>query len=230
MIEQHRPARGGPGRLVGPKPRAGHGGHDAVGRLDRAQPGRVERPPGPAAGFVEQGVAGGREHRAAADGCDRSEPRRRGTVPKPLVNQAVSVGVLASITGSAPRGMNMNIALAAMADQFIAVHAAARHRGPPGAAPRAGCRRPARHAGTDGLPQRDRRPPMVPTWTSARARLSATAVPASRSGRSEWSRAAATRPAQRAMPGPAAGRVCVCVCVCGGRRATCAAPTSAPPR
>jgi H+/gluconate symporter-like permease len=39
-------------------------------------------------------------------------------VPNPLVNEAVSVTVLAGITGSASGGMS--IALAAMADQFIA--------------------------------------------------------------------------------------------------------------
>jgi H+/gluconate symporter-like permease len=39
-------------------------------------------------------------------------------VPNPLVNEAVSVSVLAGITGSASGGMS--IALAAMADQFIA--------------------------------------------------------------------------------------------------------------
>lgn len=39
-------------------------------------------------------------------------------IPNPLVNEAVTVTALAGITGSAPRGMS--IALAAMADSFIA--------------------------------------------------------------------------------------------------------------
>jgi H+/gluconate symporter-like permease len=44
-------------------------------------------------------------------------------IPNPLVNEAVSVNVLAGITGSASGGMS--IALAAMADQFIAAAQAA---------------------------------------------------------------------------------------------------------
>jgi H+/gluconate symporter-like permease len=44
-------------------------------------------------------------------------------IPNPLVNEAITVSVLAGITGSASGGMS--IALAAMADQFIAAaHAA----------------------------------------------------------------------------------------------------------
>jgi len=44
-------------------------------------------------------------------------------IPNPLINEAVSVNVLAGITGSASGGMS--IALAAMADQFIAAAQAA---------------------------------------------------------------------------------------------------------
>jgi H+/gluconate symporter-like permease len=44
-------------------------------------------------------------------------------IPNPLVNQAISVSVLAGVTGSASGGMS--IALAAMADQFIAAANAA---------------------------------------------------------------------------------------------------------
>ena len=44
-------------------------------------------------------------------------------IPNPLVNEAVSVSVLAGITGSASGGMG--IALAAMADRFIAAANAA---------------------------------------------------------------------------------------------------------
>src|SRR5262249_34983382 len=44
-------------------------------------------------------------------------------IPNPLVNAAVSVNVLAGITGSASGGMS--IALAAMSDQFIAAAQAA---------------------------------------------------------------------------------------------------------
>lgn len=45
------------------------------------------------------------------------------SIPNPLVNVAISVSVLAGITGSASGGMS--IALAAMADQFIAAAKAA---------------------------------------------------------------------------------------------------------
>jgi H+/gluconate symporter-like permease len=44
-------------------------------------------------------------------------------IPNPLVNEAVTVTVLAGVTGSASGGMS--IALAAMADQFIAAANAA---------------------------------------------------------------------------------------------------------
>ena len=44
-------------------------------------------------------------------------------IPNPLVNEAITVTVLAGITGSASGGMS--IALAAMADQFIAAANAA---------------------------------------------------------------------------------------------------------
>ncbi len=46
-----------------------------------------------------------------------------GAIPNPLVNEAISVNVLAGITGSASGGMG--IALAAMSDQFIAAANAA---------------------------------------------------------------------------------------------------------
>ena len=46
------------------------------------------------------------------------------TIPNPLVNEAVTVTVLAGVTGSASGGMS--IALAAMADHFIQVAQAAR--------------------------------------------------------------------------------------------------------
>ena len=39
-------------------------------------------------------------------------------IPNPLINEAITVSALAGITGSASGGMS--IALAAMADQFIA--------------------------------------------------------------------------------------------------------------
>jgi H+/gluconate symporter-like permease len=45
-------------------------------------------------------------------------------IPNPLINEAISVTVLAGITGSASGGMS--IALAAMADQFIAAAEAAK--------------------------------------------------------------------------------------------------------
>jgi H+/gluconate symporter-like permease len=44
-------------------------------------------------------------------------------IPNPLINEAITVSVLAGITGSASGGMS--IALAAMADQFIAAANAA---------------------------------------------------------------------------------------------------------
>jgi len=44
-------------------------------------------------------------------------------IPNPLVNEAISVNILAGITGSASGGMG--IALAAMADQFVAAANAA---------------------------------------------------------------------------------------------------------
>jgi H+/gluconate symporter-like permease len=46
-----------------------------------------------------------------------------GAIPNPLINEAISVNVLAGITGSASGGMG--IALAAMSDQFIAAANAA---------------------------------------------------------------------------------------------------------
>jgi len=45
------------------------------------------------------------------------------TIPNPLVNEAISISVLAGVTGSASGGLS--IALAAMADQFIAAATAA---------------------------------------------------------------------------------------------------------
>ena len=46
-------------------------------------------------------------------------------IPNPLVNEAITVTVLAGITGSASGGMS--IALAAMSDQFIAAAQCRRH-------------------------------------------------------------------------------------------------------
>jgi H+/gluconate symporter-like permease len=53
------------------------------------------------------------------------DPRGAAGDPDPLVNEAISVTVLAGVTGSASGGMS--IALAAMADQFIAGAAGRRH-------------------------------------------------------------------------------------------------------